>query len=77
MAWVKYDPGASCERWERFIDEVMDGDTDTAVYLQKAMGFALTGSVEHEEFYVLYGSKSRNGKSTLTERLAIYSLIMP
>lgn len=69
MARVKYDPDAQCERWDRFIDEVMNGDTDTAVYLQKALGFALTGSLEHEQFYILYGSKSRNGKSTLTETI--------
>jgi len=69
MARVKYDPKARCERWERFIDEVMDGDTDTAVYLQKAFGHALTGLTEYEQFYILYGSKSRNGKSTLTETL--------
>ena len=69
MARVKYDPKARCERWDKFIDEVMDGDTDTAVYLQKAFGYALTGLIEFEQFYILYGSKSRNGKSTLTETI--------
>ena len=55
MALVRYDPKARCERWERFIDEVMCGDTDTAVYLQKALGYALTGSTEYECFFILYG----------------------
>ena len=70
MARVKYDPKARCERWERFIGEVMDGDTDTAVYLQKALGYTLTGLTEYECFFILFGSKSRNGKTTLTETVA-------
>jgi len=69
MARVEYDPDAQCARWERFIDEVMEGNTDTAVYMQKAFGTALTGLIEYEQFYILYGSKSRNGKSTLTETI--------
>lgn len=70
MAPVKYEPKARCPRWERFIDEVMCGDTDTAVYLQKAMGYALTGLMEYECFFILFGGKSRNGKTTLTETVA-------
>jgi len=67
MANVKYDTKARCGRWERFIDEIMCGDTDMAAYLQKALGYALTGSTEYECFFILYGSKTRNGKTTLTE----------
>ena len=70
MARVKYDVRAKCARWDKFIDEVMDGDGATAAYLQKALGLALTGSMEYEQFYILYGQKSRNGKSTLTETIA-------
>ena len=70
MAIVQYDPQTRCERWEQFVGEVMDGDADTAVYLQKAFGYALTGLTEYECFFILYGSKSRNGKSTLTETIA-------
>jgi putative DNA primase/helicase len=70
MARVKYDRRAKCERWDRFIDEVMCGDTDTAVYLQKALGCALTGLTDHEQFYILYGATTRNGKTTLTETIA-------
>ena len=69
MARAEYNPFAQCERWERFINEVMEDNTDTAVYMQKAFGTALTGLIEYEQFYILYGSKSRNGKSTLTETI--------
>jgi putative DNA primase/helicase len=67
LAFAKYDPDATCDRWERFIDEVMCGDADTAAYLQKALGYALTGLMDYECFFVLYGQTSRNGKTTLTE----------
>jgi len=70
MAPVKFDPKAHCARWERFIGEVMCGDAATAVFLQKALGYSLTGDTSFDCFFVLYGAKSRNGKSTLMETVA-------
>ncbi|GHV10557.1 hypothetical protein FACS1894219_00210 [Clostridia bacterium] len=70
IARVRYDQRAKCTRWERFIDEIMCGDKDTAVFLQKALGYALTGDTNaHNSFYILYGASTRNGKSTLTEAI--------
>ena len=66
-AGVNYDPSARCERWERFIEEIMQGDTDRAAFLQKALGYALTGDTEYECFFILYGPTSRNGKGTCME----------
>jgi putative DNA primase/helicase len=48
----------------------MSGDIDTAGFLQKALGYALTGDTSLECFFILYGSSTRNGKSTLTETVA-------
>lgn len=70
VAAVAYDPGATSPRWARFIDEITGGDVDTARYIQKAMGYALTGSTKHECLFMLYGATSRNGKSTLLETVA-------
>jgi putative DNA primase/helicase len=70
IAKVKYDSGAVCERWDSFISEVMSGDTDAARYLQKAFGYALSGETLLECFFILYGSTTRNGKTTLTETIA-------
>ncbi|MCL2699943.1 MAG: nucleoside triphosphatase, partial [Defluviitaleaceae bacterium] len=47
IARVRYDHEAECPRWEKFVDEVMCGDTETAVFLQKALGYALTGDVSN------------------------------
>jgi putative DNA primase/helicase len=70
MARARYDHKAKCPRWERFIDEIMCGDQSTAVFLQKALGYALTGDTNaYNSFYILYGASTRNGKSTLTEAI--------
>jgi putative DNA primase/helicase len=44
--------------------------TETAVYLQKALDYALTGLTEFECFYILYGATTRNGQTTFTETIA-------
>ncbi len=67
IAGVEYAAGASSARWERFIDEVMQGDREKAAFLQKALGYALTGDTRHECFFLLYGPTSRNGKGTTME----------
>jgi putative DNA primase/helicase len=69
IARVKYDEKAKCQRWERFINEVMCGDTDTAAFLQKSAGYALSGDTDLEVFFIYYGNSTRNGKSTLTETI--------
>jgi putative DNA primase/helicase len=70
LAKVDYSSNIKCERWERFISEVMCGDMDTARFMQKALGYALSGDTALECFFILYGEKTRNGKSTLTETVA-------
>jgi putative DNA primase/helicase len=69
LAPVRYDTKARCSRWEKFIGEVTCGDKDLAAYLQKAVGYALTGLTEYEVFFILYGEKTRNGKTTLIETI--------
>ena len=67
---AEYQTGAACERWNGFINEVMCGDTDTAQFLQKAFGYCLSGETALECFFILYGSTTRNGKTTLSETVA-------
>jgi putative DNA primase/helicase len=70
LSRAKYVKDAKCERWERFIDEIMCGDAEAARFLQKALGYALSGDTSLECFFILYGNTTRNGKSTLTETAA-------
>ena len=67
MSGITYDQEASCPRWTQFITEVMCGDEDLAAYLQKSLGYALTGDTSLECLFILYGATSRNGKGTTME----------
>lgn len=66
---VDYNPAASCKEWEKFLLEIMQGDTEKIKYLQKIAGISLTGNTEQETCFILYGSTTRNGKSTFCETL--------
>lgn len=67
---VTYDKAARSDLWESFIDTVMQGDKGTISYLQKAIGYSLTGDTREETCFILYGKTTRNGKSTLVETIA-------
>lgn len=64
---VVYDPTAHSERFCTYIDEIMSGDTERAKFLQKILGYGLTGDTRHECMTILYGATTRNGKGTLCE----------
>lgn len=66
---VEYNPAADCEEWKKFLLEIMQGDTEKITYLQKIAGLSLTGNTEQETCFILYGSTTRNGKSTFCETL--------
>lgn len=59
-----YNLDAKCERWEKFVLEVMDGNEEAAHFLQKAVGYALAGEPLDDCLFILYGEKTRNGKTT-------------
>lgn len=64
-----YDPDARCLRWEQFISEIMSGKRGKAAFLQKALGYTLTGDTSYEAMFILYGATSRNGKGTTCETI--------
>lgn len=66
---ANYDPAASCKEWEKFLFEIMQGDKEKIKYLQKIAGLSLTGNTQEETCFILYGSTTRNGKSTFCETL--------
>lgn len=67
VAGVHYKPDATCERWEKFIDEVMSSDKEKSEFLQKSLGYALTGDTRYETMFILFGATTRNGKGTSME----------
>ena len=65
---VAFDANAKCPRFEQFLEEIFDGDQQRIQYIQRVVGYTLTGSVEEHCLFACYGS-GRNGKSTLLEVL--------
>lgn len=60
---VTFDAKALCPRFIAFIDQVTGGDKQLANYLQRVVGYALTGQTTEQCLFFLYG-KGLNGKST-------------
>lgn len=69
MAPVDYDKYARNGRWLSFIKEVMINDDDKALFLQKSLGYGISGDTRHECMFFLYGETTRNGKGTLMESI--------
>lgn len=67
VSGTNYDPAARCPRWEQALQEIFENDTEKIDYLQRVLGYCLTGNTKEEQMYFLYGASSRNGKSTITE----------
>lgn len=65
---VAYDTKADCPTWKKFLKDIFQDEQgnvkhDTINFLQKAVGYALTGSTKEQVVFFLYGT-GRNGKST-------------
>lgn len=63
MCPVAYDADATCPQWMSFLNDVMAGKQALVHYLQRGVGYSLTGSVEEQCLFFLYGT-GQNGKST-------------
>ena len=69
ISHINYDPEATCPRWNQFIDEVMVGRKNVGRYLQKAIGYALSGDTSLECLFIMFGPTTRNGKTTTIETI--------
>ncbi len=58
-----YDPSAECPEWLGFLRFITKEDEELSGFLQRAVGYSLTGSTREQAFFILYGT-GRNGKST-------------
>ncbi len=67
-AGCRFIAGTKCPQWLAFLEKVLARDADLVTYLQKFVGYALTGDVSEQCFLFLFGS-GKNGKSVFAEIL--------
>lgn len=67
-AAVAFDPDANCPRWLEHVKLVTGGNPELTAYLQRAAGYSLTGLVDEQTFFFLFGDGA-NGKNVFTETL--------
>ncbi len=65
---VDYDAQAGCPNWDGFLEKTVGRASGMVGFLQRAVGYALTGDTREHCLFFLYGS-GRNGKSTFLETL--------
>jgi putative DNA primase/helicase len=73
-------PGGDCPRWRLFLDEISAGDRELQDFLQRVIGYALTGSTSEHALFFAYGTGA-NGKgvflNTVAAILADYAKTAP
>jgi putative DNA primase/helicase len=68
LAPVRFDPMARCPRWLQFLEEVFSPHPDLLDFIQRAVGYSLTGDIREECLFLLNGT-GRNGKGTFVGTL--------
>lgn len=64
------DPMAKCPEWDRFLEHIMDGNSELIAFLRRAIGYSLTGSDTEQCLFLLYGTGA-NGKSTFLDTIKL------
>ncbi len=54
---------SECPNFEAFVNDIFEGDQDLISYVQRAIGYSLTGSTAEQCLFILIGDGA-NGKST-------------
>jgi putative DNA primase/helicase len=63
---IRYDPSAVCPRWLQFLNEIFPDDSGLVDFIQRAVGYSLTGLTNEQCMFILHGNGA-NGKSTFLE----------
>ena len=68
IAQVSYDPAAGAPRFEAFVGEIMDGNSEDKKYVQKLVGYILSGE-RPEQIIQFFKGDGGDGKSVLMETI--------
>ena len=66
---VAYSGAAVCPRWEQFLQEIFEGRAELIEWVQRFVGYSITGKVNEQILAVLHGAGA-NGKSTFLKVLS-------
>ncbi|HSH52083.1 MAG TPA: phage/plasmid primase, P4 family [Bacteroidales bacterium] len=76
IASIEYTDKIDYPLWLDFLNQIFDGNQDLINYMQRAIGYSLSGSTEEQMMFILHGN-GRNGKSVfldiITEMLGNYT----
>jgi len=70
LAPVAYDPDAVCPLWEETVRLALQSDQDKIDFIQRALGYSLTGYTSEDKFVNLVGASGWNGKTTIITAVA-------
>ena len=65
---VAFDADAKCPLWEWFLLSIMNQDAEMVAFLQRAIGYSLTGDTREDAIFFMHGGGD-NGKSTMVDIL--------
>ena len=65
---VEFTDKADCPKWEEFLNDIFLGRQDLIDFIQRAVGYSLSGYTTEQVLFVLLGN-GRNGKSVFIEVL--------
>jgi P4 family phage/plasmid primase-like protien len=68
LAPVTYIPDAVATTWEAFLERIFSMDTEMIRFVQRVVGYCLTGQTSEQCLFVNYG-RGANGKTTLTRTI--------
>ena len=63
-----FKKGAECPVWDKFLMQIFDNNVELIKFIQKAMGYSLSGNVSEQCLFILWGTGA-NGKSTFLNTL--------
>lgn len=66
---AEYNPYADFEEWAKFLHRIMNDNAELISFLQRAVGYSLTGSTREQCLFMLYGCGA-NGKTTFLEAIS-------
>lgn len=69
MSLTEYTDKCDCPLWAEFLETIFAGDKELIRYIQKAVGYSLTGSTAEQVAFFLYGTGG-NGKGVFVETIA-------